>query len=152
LGLQGKETLMPRKPVENGIFLGRGYRNTPRTSFMDWGFVTIDASGNVVDTESLPEDADMSAYTMGGIALRVGQPECFTDLGRGSTNKLIGAVASENFAHPRMQAQIDQWLTEVETGDELYEKVKEAKGLITLKDVGLDPTTTELPGEEIKGG
>jgi hypothetical protein len=142
---------MPRKPVERGIFLGRGLSKYAGDSFMDWGFVTIDADGNVVDTESLPEGADMSGYTMGGIALRIGQsnllPTWFDD-----NAKLIAAVASENFAHPRMQAQIDQWLTEVETGDELYEKVKEAKGLITLKDVGLDPATTELPVEEIKGG
>lgn len=141
---------MPRKPVQKGIFIGRGLPKDAPPSFMDWGFVTIDPAGNVVDTESLPEDTDMGGFTMGGIALRVGQQNVLPTWGD-DTNKLIGAVASENFAHPRMQAQIDQWLTEVENGDELYEKVKEAKGLITLKDVGLDPTI-ELPVEEIKVG
>jgi hypothetical protein len=117
---------------------------------MDWGFVTVDSDGNLVDTDTLPEDADMGAYKMGGIALNVGQqnylPTWFED-----NSKLIAAIASENFAHPRMQDQINQWLEQGIQGDALHDAVKEAKGLITLKDVGLDPDTA-LPIEENKGG
>lgn len=141
-----------RKPVEKGIFLGRGLPKDAPASFMDWGFVTLDQDGNFVDMESLPPDTDIGGFKMGGIALKVGQPNLLPTWGE-STSKLIAAVASENFAHPKMQEQINQWLEEVASGDELYQKVKEAKGLITLKDVGLDPDT-ELPvaGDENKGG
>jgi hypothetical protein len=135
------------KPTQTAIFIGRGLPKEAPASFMNWGFVNLDADGNFVDVASLPEDYDMGALKLGGIPLLVGKENV---LPTWDENKLREAVASENFARPKMQEQIDQWLNEVATGDELYEKVKEAKGLLTLKDVGLEEITT--PTEEPKAG
>ena len=141
---------MTKKPIQFAIFIGRGLPKDAPASFMDWGFVTLDGDGNLVDTESLPPDADMGAYKMGGIALLVGKQNYLPTWGE-NTDKLTSAVASENFAHTRMQEQIDQWLEQGIQGDALHDAVKEAKGLITLKDVGLDPDI-ELPKDEVKNG
>lgn len=135
---------MTRKPVTEAIFLGKGLSKDTGPSFMNWGFSPVDKDGNLVDIDNLPTDADLVSLKLGAPALLVGKKNYmpFWD-----DTALRNAVASENFAHPKMEEQINGWLNEGIEGDALHAKVKEAKGLITLKDVGLEevPATGETP-------
>jgi hypothetical protein len=135
------------KPIVSGIFIGRGlYKDAP-ASFMNWGRIWIDQDNNPVDFDSLPPDFDRSTIKEGGPALFVGKlnPMPVWDEG-----VLRAAIASENFAHPKMEEQINAWLNEGIESHALYEKVKEAGGLLTLEDVGLKPLKENLV--EVKQG
>jgi hypothetical protein len=65
---------------------------------------------------------------------------------------LRDAIASENFANPKMEEQINGWLNEGIEGEKLYQKIKEAKGLLTLKDVGLEEENAPAQDETKSGG
>jgi hypothetical protein len=138
------------QPVK-GIFLGRGLPKDAPASFMDWGFVNLDKDGNRVDVASLPPDADLGSLKLGGISLLVGKQNLMPTW-KEAANKLRAAIESENFANPGMQEQIDQWLSKGIEGEALHDKVKEAKGLLTLKDVGLAPIEDVTTSPENKGG
>jgi hypothetical protein len=143
---------MPRKPVSEAIFLGRGLTRDTRPSFMNWGFSPIDKDGNLVEVDNIPTDADLVELKLGAPALIVGKRNYmpFWD-----DAALRGAVASENFAHPKMEEQINAWLDAGIEGEALYQKVKEAKGLITLKDLGfeeLPPAEGDTPASDTKQG
>jgi hypothetical protein len=140
---------MSKKPISSAIFLGRGLPKDAPPSFMDWGFINLDQDGNPVDVEKMPPDADLGGLRLGGIPLSVGKQNIMPNW-EGAEDKLRGAVASENFANPKMQEQIDTWLAEGISGEALHDRVKEAKGLLTLKDVGLEEEETHAP--ENKGG
>lgn len=131
---------MPRKPVSKAVFIGRGLTKDTGPSFMNWGFSPIDTDGNLVDPENLPTDADLVELKLGAPALLVGKPNYmpFWD-----DTALRSAVASENFAHPKMEEQINAWLSEGIEGEALHDRVRDAKGLITLKDLGFE----ELPAD-----
>ena len=139
---------MARKPVTEAVFIGRGLTRDTGPSFMNWGFSPVDKDGNLVDIDNLPTDADLVSLKLGAPALLVGKRNYmpFWD-----DAALRAAVASENFAHPKMEGQINAWLDEGIEGEALYQKVKEAKGLITLKDLGFEelPPVEESP---ITGG
>jgi hypothetical protein len=132
---------MARKPVTEAVFIGKGLTRDDGPSFMNWGFSPVDKDGNLVDVENLPTDADLVELKLGAPALVVGKKNYmpFWD-----DTALRAAVTSENFAHPKMEEQINTWLDEGIEGEALYQKVKEAKGLITLKDLGFE----ELPPED----
>jgi hypothetical protein len=138
---------MSKKPVQQGIFIGRGlYKDAP-ASFMNWGRIWIDQDNNPVDLDSLPNDFDRSTLKEGSPALFVGKAN---PMPVWDEEVLRAAIASENFAHPRMEEQINGWLDQGIESHALYEKVKEAKGLLTLKDVGLEPVEV-APVEEKQG-
>jgi hypothetical protein len=138
-----------KHPIEKAIFLGRELPIDAANTFAGWGFMYTDAEGNRVDPDTLPADHDPGSIKRLGVALNIGQQNY---LPYWADEKILrDAVASENFAHPRMQEQIDGWVKEVSNGSELYQKVKEARGLITLKDVGLEPVD-EPAQEETKSG
>ena len=142
---------MTRKPVSQGIFIGRGLTRDAPPSFMNWGFSPVDREGNLVDTDNLPEGTDPASLKLGAPSLMVGKQNYmpFWD-----EDALRRAVKGENFAHPKMQEQIDGWLNEGVESEALYQKIKEAKGLLTLKDVGLEelPASEAKPGTEKTGG
>ncbi|MBA3829891.1 MAG: hypothetical protein H0X33_13205 [Taibaiella sp.] len=115
---------------------------------MDWGRIAIDADGNPLGLEDmLAANFDRSTIKEGSPALYVGK---LTNLPVWDEPTLRTAIATENFAHPKMEEQINGWLNEGIESHALYEKVKEAKGLLTLKDVGLEEIAA--PVEEPKAG
>jgi hypothetical protein len=123
------------KPKESAVFIGRGLSRNEGPSFMSWGRIWIDADNNPVDLEALPPDFNRSTIKEGSVALSVGKSNI---LPVWDELTLRTAVASENFAHPRMEEQINGWLDEGIESHALYAKVKEAGGLLSLKDVGLE--------------
>jgi hypothetical protein len=138
---------MAKRPATQGIFLGRGLSKDTGPSFMNWGRIAIDQDNNPVDPDNLPADYDRSTIKVGAPALLVGK---LNFMPVWDEEVLRAAIASENFAHPRMEEQIKAWLDEGIESHALYEKIKEAKGLLTLKDVGLEELAA--PVEETKGG
>jgi hypothetical protein len=148
---------MSKKPVTKGIFIGRGLPKDAPPSFMGWGFSPIDGEGNLVDLDNLPAGTDPVSLKLGAPALLVGKQNYMPFW---NEQALRDAIASENFAHPRMEEQIIKWLDEGVEGEKLYNRIKEAKGLLTLKDVGLDeqalndlfPDATKAQEEPTKSG
>ncbi len=136
------------KPKQTAIFIGKGLTKDEGPSFMDWGRIAIDADGNPLGLEDmLAANFDRSTIKEGSPALYVGK---LTNLPVWDEPTLRTAIATENFAHPKMEEQINGWLNEGIESHALYEKVKEAKGLLTLKDVGLEEIAA--PVEEPKAG
>jgi hypothetical protein len=132
---------MSKEPVTKGIFIGRGLPKDAPPSFMGWGFSPIDGEGNLVDLDNLPAGTDPVSLKLGAPALLVGKQNYMPFWNKAA---LRDAVASENFAHPRMEEQINGWLSEGIESEKLYQKIKEAKGLLTLKDVGLEGEEKEV--------
>lgn len=140
-----------KNPIETAIFLGRELPLDAPPSFAGWGFMTVDDEGNPIDPDNLPAGYDRGRIKSVAVALNVGQQN---RLPYWAGEKVLrDAVASENFAHPKMQDQINQWVKEVRDGSALQAKVKEAGGLITLSDVGLqEEQPAQAPQEETKSG
>lgn len=123
------------KPKESAVFIGRGLSRNEGPSFMNWGRIWLDMDNNPVDLEALPGDFDRSTIKEGSVALSVGKSNILPVWDEAT---LRAAVASENFAHPKMEEQINAWLDEGIESHDLHAKIKEAKGLLSLKDVGLE--------------
>jgi hypothetical protein len=132
------------KPLEQAIPLGLN-RGVKDEYFADFGaqlHYAID--GSLIDPSSYSEDQDPKTLPnydhSNPVILRVGEPQT---LPYWDEDLLQPLIDREEFAHPKMKEQIDGWIKDGLESHDLIAKVREAGGLVTMKDFGFDPKKKE---------
>jgi hypothetical protein len=133
------------KPLEQAIPLGLG-RGVKEEYFFDFGdqlhFAKDGSRINPFVKDEKGEETYIDPKTLPNydhsnpVILQAGKPQDMPYL----DEELMQALVDRGeFAHPKMQEQIEGWIKEGLESHDLIAKVREAGGLVTMKDFGFTP-------------
>jgi len=153
--MTSKQTLAPPTLLDKAIPLGKG-RAASEVYYIDtWPLSYFDKQGNSINpwvNDEFVDPTTLPGYDHKEITpLQAGKLQILPTWDEGLLRVM---VAMEEFARPDMQAQIDGWLARGLESHELIAKVKEAGGLLGLKDIGLEPVglVAAMPGTVNESG